>query len=170
MSTIKKLMVANRGEIAIRIMRAGNELGIQTVGIFSNEDRFTQHRYKADESYLVGKGKSPVSAYLDMESIIRIAKENKVDAIHPGYGFLSENVEFARKCEENGIKFVGPTSQNLKEFGDKTAARELAIRSKVPVVPGTNGAVATFEESKQFINSDVGYPVIIKASMGGGGR
>ncbi|DAZ99854.1 TPA: hypothetical protein N0F65_008597 [Lagenidium giganteum] len=170
MSTIKKLMAANRGEIATRIMRAGNELGISTVGIFSKEDRFTQHRYKADESFLVGKDKSPVGAYLDIASIIKIAKENHVDAIHPGYGFLSENVGFAEECARNGIKFVGPTPGNLHQFGDKTEAREIAIANNVPVVPGTDGPVNTLEEAKAFIDSGVGYPVIIKASMGGGGR
>ncbi|POM80328.1 Pyruvate carboxylase, partial [Phytophthora palmivora] len=169
-STIKKLMAANRGEIATRIMRAGNELGIRTVGIFSKEDRFTQHRYKADESFLVGAGKSPVGAYLDIDSIIQIAKENSIDAIHPGYGFLSENVGFAEQCAKNGIKFVGPTPENLQRFGDKTAAREIAIEQKVPVVPGTDGPVNTLEEARAFIDSGVGYPVIIKASMGGGGR
>lgn len=169
-STIKKLLAANRGEIATRIMRAGNELGIRTVGIFSKEDRFTQHRYKADESYLVGKDKTPVGAYLDIDSIIQIAKDNHVDAIHPGYGFLSENVGFAEECAKNGIKFVGPTPENLSRFGDKTAAREIAIENKVPVVPGTDGPVHTLEEARKFIDSGVGYPVIIKASMGGGGR
>ncbi|OQR92531.1 precursor of carboxylase pyruvate carboxylase [Thraustotheca clavata] len=170
MSAIRKLMAANRGEIATRIMRAGNELGIRTVGIFSNEDRFTQHRYKADESYLVGKGKSPVAAYLDIDSIIRVAKENHVDAVHPGYGFLSENVEFAKKCAENGITFVGPTPENLATFGDKTAARAIAIKHNVPVVPGTEGPVETLDQARAFIDSGVGYPVIIKASMGGGGK
>ena len=131
MSTIKKLMAANRGEIATRIMRAGNELGLRTVGIFSKEDRFTQHRYKADESYLIGKGKSPVGAYLDIEGIVKTAKDNGVDAIHPGYGFLSENANFARACEEEGIIFVGPTVENLNMFSDKTSARALAISSKV---------------------------------------
>ncbi|KAF1790113.1 Pre-ATP-grasp domain [Phytophthora cactorum] len=137
-STIKKLMAANRGEIATRIMRAGNELGLRTVGIFSKEDL-------------------PVGAYLDINSIIQIAKENNIDAIHPGYGFLSENVGFAEQCAKNGIKFVGPTPENLQRFGDKTAAREIAIEQKVP-------------EARAFIDSGVGYPVIIKASMGGGGR
>ncbi|KAG4059916.1 hypothetical protein JG687_00001522 [Phytophthora cactorum] len=169
-STIKKLMAANRGEIATRIMRAGNELGLRTVGIFSKEDRFTQHRYKADESFLVGADKSPVGAYLDINSIIQIAKENNIDAIHPGYGFLSENVGFAEQCAKNGIKFVGPTPENLQRFGDKTAAREIAIEQKVPVVPGTDGPVHNLEEARAFIDSGVGYPVIIKASMGGGGR
>ncbi|EQC30773.1 pyruvate carboxylase [Saprolegnia diclina VS20] len=170
MSQIRKLMAANRGEIATRIMRAGNELGIRTVGIFSAEDRFTQHRYKADESYLVGKGKSPVAAYLDIDSIINVAKDNHVDAVHPGYGFLSENVEFAKKCAANGITFVGPTPENLATFGDKTAARAIAIKHNVPVVPGTEGPVETLEQARAFIDSGVGYPVIIKASMGGGGK
>ena len=168
--TIKKLLAANRGEIATRIMRAGNELGIRTVGIFSKEDRFTQHRYKADESYLVGEGKSPVGAYLDIESIIKVAQENQVDAVHPGYGFLSENVHFAKACQDAGVTFVGPTVENLSMFSDKTSARELAIQAQVPVVPGTDGPVTTLEEAKTFIDSGVGYPVIIKAAMGGGGR
>ncbi|KAF0689093.1 Aste57867_19365 [Aphanomyces stellatus] len=170
MSHIRKLMAANRGEIATRIMRAGNELGIRTVGIFSAEDRFTQHRYKADESFLVGKGKSPVAAYLDIDGIVKVAKENHVDAVHPGYGFLSENVEFAKKCAANGITFVGPTPENLATFGDKTAARAMAIKHNVPVVPGTEGPVSTLAEARKFIDSGVGYPVIIKASMGGGGK
>lgn len=167
---IRKVMAANRGEIATRIMRAGSELGLKTVGIFSKEDRFTQHRYKADESFLVGEGKTPVGAYLDIPSIIKVAKENNVDAIHPGYGFLSENVHFAEECAKNDIIFVGPTTDNLNRFGDKTAAREIAIESGVPVVPGTDGPVTNLEEARKFIDSGVGYPVIIKASMGGGGR
>ncbi|TYZ62692.1 hypothetical protein PybrP1_002695 [[Pythium] brassicae (nom. inval.)] len=170
MGTIKKLMAANRGEIATRIMRAGNELGIRTVGIFSKEDRFTQHRYKADESFLVGADKTPVGAYLDVASIIQIAKENQIDAIHPGYGFLSENVGFAEECARHGITFVGPTPENLRRFGDKTAAREIAIENNVPVVPGTDGPVRSLAEARAFIDAGVGYPVIIKASMGGGGR
>mmetsp|Transcript_14151 Transcript_14151/g.27488 ORF Transcript_14151/g.27488 Transcript_14151/m.27488 type:complete len:1192 (+) Transcript_14151:68-3643(+) len=169
-STFKKIMAANRGEIATRIMRATNELGMRSVGIFSREDRFTQHRYKADESFQVGEGKTPVGAYLDIPSIIKIAKDNKIDAIHPGYGFLSENVGFAKECAANGITFVGPTPENLARFGDKTAARQIAIENNVPVVPGTPGPVSTFEEAKAFIDDGVGYPVIIKASMGGGGR
>ncbi|GBG25673.1 Pyruvate carboxylase [Hondaea fermentalgiana] len=169
-STFRKLMAANRGEIATRIMRATNELGIRAVGIFSREDRFTQHRYKADESYQVGEGKTPVGAYLDIPSIIQIAKENKIDAIHPGYGFLSENVGFAKECAANDIIFVGPTPENLARFGDKTAAREIAIENNVPVVPGTPGPVSTYEEAKAFVDNGVGYPIIIKASMGGGGR
>ncbi|TFJ84262.1 hypothetical protein NSK_004253 [Nannochloropsis salina CCMP1776] len=167
----KKLMAANRGEIATRIMRATTELGIASVGIFSKEDRFTQHRYKADQAFLVGADKSPVGAYLDIDSIIQTAKRNGVDAIHPGYGLLSENPNFARACAENGIVFVGPTVEQLITFGDKTKARELAIKAGVPVVPGTDGPVSTYEEARSFIEGmDVGYPVIIKAAHGGGGR
>jgi len=163
-------MACNRGEIATRICRAGTELGIDTVAIFSKEDRFTQHRYKADQAFLVGKGKSPVAAYLDIPSIIHVATHNGVEAIHPGYGFLSERTDFAQACEDNGITFVGPTVDNLARFGDKTAARETAIKCGVPVVPGSDGAVKTVEEARDFINAGVGYPVIVKAAMGGGGK
>eukprot|EP00752_Nemacystus_decipiens_P003621 g3338.t1 len=167
----KSVLAANRGEIAVRIMRAGNELGLRTVGIFSKEDRFTQHRYKADQAFLVGQDKSPVGAYLDVEGIVAMAVANKVDAIHPGYGFLSERTDFAKHCKDNGITFVGPTAENLQTFGDKTSARELAIKEGVPVVPGTDGPVTTIEEARNFIEgTGVGYPVIIKAAMGGGGR
>lgn len=167
----KSLMAANRGEIAVRIMRAGNELGLRTVGIFSKEDRFTQHRYKADQAFLVGKDKSPVGAYLDIDGIVAMAVANKVDAIHPGYGFLSERTDFAQACKDHGVTFVGPTPENLQTFGDKTSARELAIKVGVPVVPGTDGPVTTIDQAREFIEgSGVGYPVIIKAAMGGGGR
>ncbi|KAG5185416.1 pyruvate carboxylase mitochondrial precursor, partial [Tribonema minus] len=165
----KKVMACNRGEIAVRIMRAANELGCETVAIYSREDRFTQHRYKADQAFLV-ENKSPVGAYLDIPQIIKIAKENKVEAIHPGYGFLSENPEFAQACKDNGITFCGPTPSNLKDFGDKTTARELALKVGVPCVPGTPGPVNTVEEARAFIDSGVGYPVILKAAHGGGGR
>ncbi|MDP7037129.1 MAG: biotin carboxylase N-terminal domain-containing protein, partial [Candidatus Marinimicrobia bacterium] len=121
-----KLFVANRSEIAIRICRAATELGIKTVAIYSHEDRFALHRFKADESYLVGKGKRPVQAYLDIEDIIRIAKDADVDAIHPGYGFLSENPDFVRACEEAGITFVGPSTDIMEKFGNKVSARNVA--------------------------------------------
>ncbi|KAG5187976.1 putative carboxylase [Tribonema minus] len=162
-------MAANRGEIAVRIMRAANELGSSTVALFSKEDRFTQHRYKADQAFLV-ENKSPVGAYLDIEKIIKIAKANKVEAIHPGYGFLSENPQFAQACKDNGVVFVGPTPGQLKTFGDKTDARKIAEEVGVPLVPGTPGPVNTLEEARAFIDSGVGYPVIIKAAHGGGGR
>ena len=127
---IQKVLVANRGEIAIRVFRALTEMKIKTVAIYSSEDSGSYHRYKADEAYLVGEGKKPIDAYLDIEGIIAIAKEANVDAIHPGYGFLSENVEFARRCEEEGIIFIGPTPAHLDMFGDKVKAREQAIISR----------------------------------------
>jgi pyruvate carboxylase len=166
----KKIMAANRGEIATRIMRAGTELGCVTVGIYAHEDRLQQHRYKCDQAFQVGIGKSPVGAYLDIASIVDVAAANGVEAIHPGYGFLSENTHFAKACESAGIKFIGPTVEQLATFGDKTTARQLAIACKVPVVPGTETFVTTLQEAKAFIDSGVGYPVIIKAAHGGGGR
>lgn len=170
---IKKLMAANRGEIAIRIFRAATELDIRTVAIYSKEDKKSMHRYKADEAYQVGTHASPVGAYLGYEEIVKVALEHDVDAIHPGYGFLSENVHFARLCEANGIAFVGPESTVLNKFGDKTLARQLAIDAGVPVVPGSDGECNTHEEVRSFIEDGedpVGYPVIVKAAHGGGGR
>jgi len=169
MESINKILVANRGEIAIRIFRACTELNIQTVAIYSREDSGAFHRFKADEAYLVGAGKKPIDAYLDIEGIIAIAKDADVDAIHPGYGFLSENVEFARRCEEEGINFIGPTSQHLDMFGDKVKARSQAIAADIPVIPGTDGPVANLAEVEAFA-STFGYPVMIKAALGGGGR
>ncbi|RUL55939.1 pyruvate carboxylase [Lysinibacillus antri] len=169
MKKIEKILVANRGEIAIRIFRACNELKLKTVAIYSREDNASFHRYKADEAYIVGVGKKPIDAYLDIEGIIDIAKHAEVDAIHPGYGFLSENVEFARRCEEEGIIFVGPTSAHLDMFGDKVKAREQAIAANIPVIPGSDGPVATVEEVAAF-GEKVGYPLMIKAALGGGGR
>lgn len=169
MESINKILVANRGEIAIRIFRACTELNIQTVAIYSREDSGAFHRFKADEAYLVGAGKKPIDAYLDIEGIIAIAKDADVDAIHPGYGFLSENVEFARRCEEEGIVFIGPTSQHLDMFGDKVKARSQAIAAEIPVIPGTDGPVADLAEVETFA-SNFGYPVMIKAALGGGGR
>lgn len=159
--------MANRGEIAIRIFRACTDLGIRTVAIYSREDSGSYHRYKADEAYLVGEGKKPTEAYLDIEDIIRIAKENGVDAIHPGYGFLSENIEFARRCEEEGIIFVGPGPEQLEIFGDKVQARLQAENSGLPIIPGR--PVHTVEDVAAFAEEH-GYPIIIKASLGGGGR
>jgi len=167
-----KIMAANRGEIATRILRAGAEMEMSTVGIYSHEDRFTQHRYKADQSFKLNTTKSPVGAYLDIPTIVKLCVENNVQAVHPGYGFLSENEGFAKALEENGIVFIGPTPENLHQFGDKTSARELAIKMGVPVVPGTDDAVSTASEARDFIEGPdgCGYPVIIKAAMGGGGR
>ena len=169
MKKINKILVANRGEIAIRIFRACNDLNLKTVAIYSREDSGSYHRYKSDESYLVGVGKKPIDAYLDIEGIIEIAKQAEVDAIHPGYGFLSENVEFARRCEEEGIIFIGPTSEHLDMFGDKVKAREQAVAAKIPVIPGSDGPVNTVEEVIAF-GDKYGYPLMIKAALGGGGR
>ncbi len=166
---VAKLMAANRSEIAVRIFRAGTELNLRTVAVFAEEDRFSIHRYKADESYRVGAGKGPVAAYLDIESIIGIAKEKGVDAIHPGYGFLSENAEFARACEAAGIVWVGPRPELLEMMGDKTAARALAQRINVPVLPGTEEPVTDRKEAMK-IAKQIGFPLIIKAAFGGGGR
>src|SRR6266576_3920976 len=133
----KKLLVANRSEIAIRVFRAATELGLRTVAIYAQEDRLSVHRFKADEAYLVGEGKGPVGAYLDIEGIVTLAKEKGVDLIHPGYGFLSENARFARACEKAGIAFVGPRPQLLEMMGDKTAARALAQKLNIPTLAGT---------------------------------
>lgn len=169
MKKIQKVLVANRGEIAIRVFRACTELNIRTVAVYSKEDSGSYHRYKADEAYLVGEGKKPIDAYLDIEDIIRIAKTADVDAIHPGYGFLSENIHFARRCEEEGIIFVGPHTKHLDMFGDKVKARQQAVEANIPVIPGTDGPVQSLEEVISF-GKDNGFPIIIKASLGGGGR
>src|SRR5438034_3357079 len=139
--SVKKLLVANRSEIAIRVFRAATELGLRTVAIYAQEDRLSVHRFKADEAYLIGEGKGPVGAYLDVEGIVTLAKEKGVDLIHPGYGFLSENARFAKACEATGIGFVGPRSELLELMGDKIAARALAEKLKVPTLPGTKEPV-----------------------------
>eukprot|EP00804_Cyclotella_cryptica_P025245 CCRYP_010356-RA/>CCRYP_010356-RA protein AED:0.04 eAED:0.04 QI:225/1/1/1/1/1/3/119/1229 len=165
-----KIMAANRAEISVRIQRAVTELNIGSVAIYTEEDRYGQHRWGADESYLLSKeeGATPISAYLDIEQIIDIAKKSGVDAIHPGYGFLSESPKFAKACRDAGIEFVGPTVENLLTFSDKTSAREAAIAAGVPVVPGSE-ALRTKEEVEAFVD-ECGLPVIIKAAMGGGGK
>src|SRR3954462_10924578 len=140
--SFKKLMAANRGEIAIRVFRAATELGLRTVAIYAQEDRLGVHRFKADEAYVVGEGKGPVGAYLDIQGIIAVAKEHGVDLIHPGYGFLSENAKFARACKEAGIEFVGPKADLLELMGDKVAARALTQKLKVPTLPGTEDPVS----------------------------
>ncbi|GFO58446.1 pyruvate carboxylase [Geomonas silvestris] len=165
----KKVMAANRGEIAIRIFRACTELGISTVAIYSEEDKLSLHRYKADEAYQVGKGKKPIDAYLGIDEIIALAKKREVDAIHPGYGFLAENAEFAEKCEANGIAFIGPTAEMQRALGDKVAARKVAKAAGVPTVPGTEEPIQ-HEEDALIFAKNYGYPIIIKAAAGGGGR
>ena len=169
MKKIRKLLVANRSEIAIRVMRAATELGIRTVSIYAAEDRFALHRFKADESYLVGEGKKPIAAYLDIDDIIRIAKEADVDAIHPGYGFLSENPDFAQACARNGIVFIGPTPEVMRTLGNKVAARNAAMAADVPVVPATSALPHDIEQARAMA-AEVGYPLMLKASWGGGGR
>jgi pyruvate carboxylase len=169
MKKIRSLLVANRSEIAIRVLRAASELGIRTVAIYSNEDRFALHRFKADESYLVGAGKKPIQAYLDIDDIIRIAKETEVDAIHPGYGFLSENPDFADACAKAGIAFIGPNGDVMRQLGNKVAARHLAQQAGVPVVPATPALPHDLYQAKVLANA-VGYPLMLKASWGGGGR
>jgi len=166
---IRKLMAANRSEIAVRVFRAGTELGLRTVAIFAHEDRFSIHRYKADEAYQVGAGKGPVAAYLDIDSIVAVAKEKGIDAIHPGYGFLSENAAFARACQKAGIVFVGPRPELLDMMGDKTAARALAQKIKVPVLPGTDEPVSDRAVALKVAKT-IGFPLIVKAAFGGGGR
>ncbi|MCL2421865.1 MAG: ATP-grasp domain-containing protein, partial [Defluviitaleaceae bacterium] len=166
---IKKVLVANRGEIAIRVFRACHELGISPVAIYSQEDAFNLFRTKADEAYLVGKGNTPLGAYLDIEGIIKLAKAKNVDAIHPGYGFLSENANFARACEENGIIFIGPPSHVLEKMGDKLSAKEIAKKCNVPTIPGSENPLDGAEDAAQKA-AEYGYPVILKAAAGGGGR
>ena len=166
---IQKVLVANRGEIAIRIFRACHDLGIHTVAIYSNEDTYSLFRTKADEAYLVGEKKSPLGAYLDIPGIIGLAKCRGVTAIHPGYGFLSENADFARACEENGILFIGPSSKVLGQMGDKLSAKEIAISCGVPIIPGCTEPLRDAEDAVEKAVS-FGFPVILKAAAGGGGR
>src|SRR5579864_7171622 len=166
---MKKLLALNRGEIAIRILRAANELRLTTVAVYSNEDRLSLHRFKADEAYLIGEGMGPVQAYLDVEGIVGLAHEKGVDAIHPGYGFLSENPALPRACAAAGITFIGPSAELLELLGDKTAARNLAIKAGIPVIPGTEEPVRGVEQTKAMAEK-IGYPLMVKAAFGGGGR
>jgi pyruvate carboxylase len=166
---IRSLLVANRGEIAIRVMRAASELGLRTVAIYSREDRFSLHRTKSDEAYLVGEGRGPVEAYLDIADILRIAHAAHVDAIHPGYGFLSENPQFAQSCADAGVVFIGPTPQMMRVLGNKVAARELAVSAGVAVMPATPPLPASIADCQRAAQA-IGYPVMLKASWGGGGR
>jgi len=166
---IQRLLAANRSEIAIRIFRAANELNLRTIGIYSHEDRLSLHRFKADEAYEIGAGKGPVEAYLDIPGIVALAREKQIDAIHPGYGFLSENPAFARACDEAGITFIGPTPELLELLGDKTAARHLAASAGVPTLPGTEQPVHSAAEARKAARK-IGFPLMIKAAMGGGGR
>ncbi|WP_432663350.1 pyruvate carboxylase [Wukongibacter baidiensis] len=166
---INKVLVANRGEIAIRVFRACKELGLRTVAIYSKEDKYSLFRTKADESYLIGEKKKPIEAYLSMDEIIKLALKKGVDAIHPGYGFLSENPVFARKCKEAGIEFIGPTSETIDNLGDKIKSKILAKKVGVPTIPGVDKPIASGDEAVIFAKEH-GYPIILKAAAGGGGR
>ena len=165
----KRVLVANRGEIAIRIFRACHELGIRTVAIYSEEDKRALFRTKAHEAYLIGKNKGPVEAYLNMDEIISLALKKHVDAIHPGYGFLSENAEFAKRCEEAGIEFIGPRHEMMENLGDKIQSKLVAEKVGVPVIPGVEKAIESEEEAIEAAKL-CGYPVMVKAAAGGGGR
>ena len=165
----KRVLVANRGEIAIRVFRACRELGIRTVAIYSEEDKNSLFRTKADEAYQIGKGKTPVGVYLGIDEIIALAKAKGVDAIHPGYGFLAENVEFAKACDAAGIEFIGPTAEMMDRLGDKIKSKIVANSVGVPTIPGVEKAIASEEEAVEFARS-CGFPVMLKAAAGGGGR
>ena len=166
---INKILIANRGEIATRVLRAAAELGIRTVSIFTHEDRFSSHRYKSDEAYQVGEDDDPLKPYLDIEAIIEVARLNDVDAIHPGYGFLSENVVFATRCRDEGIIFVGPSPEAMAQLGDKVMARENAVAAGLPVIEASRQELDTLETALAEA-SRIGYPLMLKAASGGGGR
>ncbi len=165
----KRLLVANRGEIAIRIFRAATELNMQTIAIYSHEDRFSGHRFKADEAYKVGTKGDPLGAYLNWQDIIKVAIDKKADMIHPGYGFLSENPDFAQACADNGILFCGPSARILHLFGNKLEAKKVALQAGVAVIPGTESEVETLEEAREYC-AGIGYPITLKALSGGGGK
>ncbi len=166
---IKKILVANRGEIAIRILRAASELNLTTVSVYTHEDRFSPHRYKADEAYQIGEDDEPLKPYLDIEGLIETAKLHDVDAIHPGYGFLSENVEFARRCREEGVIFIGPAPEVMEQLGDKVQAKQNAIDAGIPVIPDSKEPLDTLEIAEKEAQK-IGFPMMIKAASGGGGR
>ena len=169
MKTFKKILIANRDEIAIRIMRAANEMGKKTVAVFAEEDKLGLHRFKADEAYRIGEGLGPVAAYLSIDEIIRVAKLSGADALHPGYGLLSENPNFVDACDANGITFIGPKAKTMRALGDKASARKVAIEANVPVIPATD----VLGDDMSIIRKEakkIGYPLMLKASWGGGGR
>ena len=166
---ITKLLVANRGEIAIRILRACNELEIRTVAVFTYEDRYSLHRYKADEAYQVGLDADPLKPYLDIDAIIKIARESGADAIHPGYGFLSENFEFARKCALHNIIFVGPGAEVMQQLGDKVLAKNIAVQCNIPLIESSRESLSGLDVAKKEAIR-IGFPLMLKAAAGGGGR
>ncbi|MEI9916914.1 MAG: biotin carboxylase N-terminal domain-containing protein [Methylovirgula sp.] len=173
--SVKRILVANRGEIAIRVFRAATEMGIATVAIYTDEDKLSLHRFKADEAYQVGRGRGgelrlgPLESYLSIEEVLRVAVTAKVDAIHPGYGFLSESPEFAEACAAKGIVFIGPSPETMRTLGNKVAARNLAVSVGVPVMPATAPLPDDDAEIRRLA-AEVGYPLMLKASWGGGGR
>ena len=169
MLPIRRILAANRSEIAIRIFRSAHELGIRTVAIYSHEDRFALHRFKADEAYPIGKPGEPIRSYLDIPSIVELCLENKIDAVHPGYGFLSENADFARALRQAGIMFIGPSNEALELLGDKVAARKIAKQVGVPILEGSAAAVSSLDEAIETARK-MQYPIMLKASKGGGGR
>ena len=173
--TISKILVANRSEIAIRIFRAANELGLKTVAIWAEEDKYSLHRYKADEAYQIGRGPhlsapmGPIESYLSIDEILRVAKLSGADAIHPGYGLLSESPEFVDACKAAGITFIGPKAETMRRLGNKVAARNLAVEVGVPVIPATEPLPDDMKKVAEMAD-EVGYPVMLKASWGGGGQ
>ncbi|MEX0818725.1 MAG: biotin carboxylase N-terminal domain-containing protein, partial [Pirellulaceae bacterium] len=169
MKTIRRLLVANRSEIAIRVFRSAHELGIRTVGLYTHEDRYALHRFKADEAYLIGRPGEPIRSYLDIDAIIALAKQCEIDAIHPGYGFLSENAHFAQACSEAGIVFVGPRVETLEQLGDKISARKIAKLAGVPVLGGSSRPIRNAPAGLKTAE-ELGFPIILKAAHGGGGR
>ena len=169
MAEFRKILIANRGEIAIRVMRAANEMGKKTVAVYAEEDKLSLHRFKADEAYRIGEGMSPVGAYLSIPEIIRVARESGADAIHPGYGLLSENPDFVEACDAAGIRFIGPKAETMRALGDKASARRVAMAAGVPVIPATEVLGDDMELVKKQA-AEVGYPLMLKASWGGGGR
>lgn len=169
MTEFNKILIANRGEIAIRVMRAANEMGKRTVAVYAEEDKLGLHRFKADEAYRIGEGLGPVAAYLSIDEIIRVAKECGADAIHPGYGLLSENPDFVDACARNGITFIGPKAETMRALGDKASARRVAVEAGVPVIPATE-VLGTDMDAIRKEAAEVGYPLMLKASWGGGGR
>jgi len=169
MPEFKKILIANRGEIAIRVMRAANEMGKKTVAVYAEEDKLGLHRFKADEAYRIGEGLSPVGAYLSIPEIIRVARMAGADAIHPGYGLLSENPDFVDACDQAGITFIGPRAETMRALGDKASARRVAMEAGVPVIPATEVLGEDFAAIKAEAKA-VGYPLMLKASWGGGGR
>ena len=169
MKQFRKILIANRGEIAIRVMRAATELGKKTVAVYAEEDKLSLHRFKADEAYRIGEGLGPVAAYLSIPEIIRVAKACGADAIHPGYGLLSENPAFVEACNAAGITFIGPKAETMRALGDKASARRVAIAAGVPVIPATE----VLGDDMDAVARDaaaIGYPLMLKASWGGGGR